>query len=140
MASKLLSAEAKAARAYAQAAPDGWLACRTRRRHWLLPPTELGNSDKVSLRYDPKEHIYQMEYVCLDCGGTGEQQVDSRTGFLKSKIKFTPPEGYKFLGGEGYPMSQEGIGQCRLEQFTRGLERQAGRSRPAAAKFKGLDT
>jgi hypothetical protein len=128
-----MSASTRAARAYARNAPDGWLACRGRHRHNLAAPTELGTSDKVELKYDRAEHVYQMIYYCLDCGGKGVQEIDSRSGVLASRIRFTPPPGYKFTGGEGFPMDQAGIGQVRLEQIRRGLERQE-EARQRAAK------
>ena len=131
-----LTPEAKAARKWAESAPDEWLACRSRNRHMLPEPAELADRDDMSIEYSQREGVYLLVRYCTSCGGRAETLVQSGTGYLTSVTKFTPPDGYKFTGGNGYPMDRDGRGQVRLVSIERGIERQRDKAALAAKRSR----
>lgn len=121
-----LTSEVRAARKWAQKAPDGYLRCRTRRRHDFPDAMDLG-SDPEHIRIKPPEPgrqgVYALDLTCRSCGARGLQVIQRGTGYLDNVTRVIPPPDYKFTGGNGYAMDKGGIGQCRLEEIRRGMER-----------------
>lgn len=143
-----LTSEARAARKWAQQAPDEHLRCRVRRRHDFPDPMDLG-TDYEHIRIAPpapgRQGVYTLELVCRSCGRQATQVIQKGTGYLENVTRLgPPPEGYAFTGGNGYAMDKDGLGQCRLEEIRRGIERAeeaaklaAKRIQPGTVKFKG---
>jgi hypothetical protein len=83
--------------------------CRLTNRHDFPLPMDWGKTDNLTLSYNRSEGAYRLIAFCeRDCGAELTYGVDKSTGVpvRKRAVKNTKPE-YKWLGGDGYPMTRE---------------------------------
>jgi len=83
--------------------------CRVTLRHDFPLPMEWGKTDKLEIAFNRAVGSYELRAYCLrDCGAVLTYGVDRRTGVpVRRRVLSYEKDGYRWLGGDGYPMDPE---------------------------------